>query len=450
MDYPIFKRKIYAKLKAWKEKSRGKSALLIEGARRVGKSTIAEEFARNEYENYLLIDFTKVSPDMLKLFDDLSDLHYFFLTLQAITGTQLTPGKACIIFDEVQFCPQARQAIKHLVKDGRYDYIETGSLISIKRNIQGILIPSEERRIEMHPMDFEEFLWAIGKKPTFDLIRYSFEHLKPLGDAVNREMFKLFRLYMLVGGMPQAVAEYLDTSNFETVDDVKRDILNLYIDDFKKIDDKGRAATIFKSIPAELARNNMRYRVGKVIENSRISRLEEIFADIDESKTVNFAYHADDPNVGFALHAGYDCFKMFLADTGLFITLAFMDKDFTENIIYQKLLLDKLPADLGYIYENVVAQQLVGAGNSLFYYTFKGQTSESASAGRYEIDFLLSRHDKICPIEVKSSSYKAHKSLDEFQAKYSSRINRRYLLYTKDLRKDYDIICLPIYMASLL
>lgn len=450
MNNPIFKRKIYSKLKAWKEKSAGKTALLIEGARRVGKSTIAEEFARNEYENYLLIDFTKVSSDLIRLFDDLSDLHYFFLSLQSLTGTKLTPGKACIIFDEVQFCPKARQAIKHLVKDGRYDYIETGSLISIKRNVQGILIPSEERRIQMNPMDFEEFLWAIGKEPTFDLIRYSFDKLKPLGDAVNREIFKLFRLYMLVGGMPQAVAEYMRTSNFETVDDVKRDILNLYIDDFKKIDEKGRAATIFKSIPAELARNNMRYRVGKVIENSRISRLEEVFADIDESKTVNFAYHADDPNVGFALHAGYDCFKMFLADTGLFITLAFMDKDFTENVIYQKLLLDKLSADLGYIYENVVAQQLVSSGNSLYYYTFKRQLSDASQVSRYEIDFLLSRHDKICPIEVKSSGYITHKSLDEFQTKYSSRINRRYLLYTKDIRKDSDTICLPVYMALLI
>lgn len=449
MNYPIFKRKIYSKIKAWKEKSAGKTALLIEGARRVGKSTIAEEFARNEYENYLIVDFTKVGPELVALFDDLSDLHYFFLTLQSLTGTRLTPGKACIIFDEIQFCPKARQAIKHFVKDGRYDYIETGSLISIKRNTQGILIPSEERRIEMYPMDFEEFLWAIGKEPTFDLIRYSFEKLKPLGDAVNREMSKLFRLYMLVGGMPQAVAEYMGTTNFETVDDVKRDIINLYLDDFKKIDEKGRAATIFKSIPAELARSAMRYQVGKVIENARLSRLEEVFADIDESKTVNFAYHADDPNVGFALHAGYDRFKMFLADTGLFITLAFMDKEFTENIIYNKLLLDKLPADLGYVYENAVAQMLISSGNSLYYYTFKNNAIQPAGRS-YEIDFLLSRHDKICPIEVKSSGYKSHKSLDEFQAKYSSRIQQRYLLYTKDLRREQDIICLPVYMAGLL
>lgn len=451
MENIVFKRKIYTELKAWKAQSDGRTALLIEGARRVGKSTIAEEFARNSYESYLLIDFTKVRKDVIDLFDDMSDLHYFFLTLQALTGAKLTPGKSCIIFDEVQFCPKARQAIKHLVKDGRFHYIETGSLISIKKNIKDILIPSEERRISMYPMDFEEFLWAIGKAPAFDLIRYSYEHMKPLGDAINREMMKLFRLYILVGGMPQAVSEYLGSVNFEYVDNVKRDILNLYIEDFNKIDDKGRASTIFRSIPAELARNTMRYRVGNIIENSRLSRLEDVFNDINESRTVNFAHHSDDPNVGFALHARYDCFKMYLADTGLFVTLAFMDKSYTENVIYQKLLTDKLPADLGYIYENVVAQMLRTSGNSLYYYTFKDKAVVDGPSQRaYEIDFLLSRGDKICPIEVKSSGYKVHKSLDEFMKKYPSRIRQRYLLYTKDLRREQGIICLPVYMASLL
>lgn len=445
MNYPIFKRKIYSKLLAWKEQFAGKTALLIEGARRVGKSTIAEEFARREYESYLLIDFTKASQNIISLFDDISDLHYFFLTLQSLTKARLTPGKSCIIFDEVQFCPKARQAIKHLVADGRYHYIETGSLISIKKNTQNILIPSEERRIDMYPLDFEEFLGAVGNDTMYELIRYGYDNLKPFGDAVNREIMKQFRLYMLVGGMPQAVAEYLQTTNFETVDQTKRDIIKLYIDDFEKIDDKGRASTIFKSIPAELARNTMRYRVGSVIDNARLSRMEEVFADINKSNTVNLAYHADDPGVGFALHACFDYFKMFLADTGLFITLAFMDKDFTENIIYQKLLTDKLPTDLGYIYENVVAQLLRSAGHSLYYYTFKGTTGSN-----YEIDFLISRKDKICPIEVKSSGYKTHKSLDEFQRKFSSRISQRYLLYTKDLRKEGDLLCLPVYMAGLL
>lgn len=450
MPQPIFKRKVYNKIKAWKEKSAGKTALLIEGPRRVGKSTIVEEFARNEYESYLIIDFTNVKKQVVDLFDDLTDLQLFFMSLQGATGVRLHPHKSCIIFDEIQFCPKARQAIKHLVKDGRYDYIETGSLISIKKNIANILIPSEERRLEMFPMDFEEFLWAINREPTFDLIRYSYAAVRPLGDAAHRDIMKLFRLYMLVGGMPQAVNEYLTGSNFETVDEVKRDILNLYIDDFEKIDTKGRAATIFKSIPAELARNTLRYRVGNFIPNSRLSRLEDIFGDLNKSKTVNFAYHANDPNVGFAMHAGYDYFKMFLADTGLFITLAFMDKDFTENIVYQKLLTDKLPADLGYIYENAVAQLLRSSGNELYYYTFKDNTDEVKESPNYEIDFLISRNGKICPIEVKSSGYKAHKSIDKFQQKFSSRILRRYLLYTKDVQKVEDIICLPIYMAGLI
>ena len=450
MATSVFKRKIYSKMLQWKSNSSGKTALLIEGARRVGKSTIAEEFAKNEYDNYLLLDFTKVRRDIIDLFDDLSDLQFFFLSLQSLTGTKLHPGKSCIIFDEVQFCPKARQAIKHLVKDGRYDYIETGSLISIKKNIKDILIPSEERRIEMFPMDFEEFLWAIGKESTFDLIRYSFEQLRPLGEGVNREMMRLFRLYIIVGGMPQAVSEYLSSSNFESIDAVKRDILNLYIEDLEKIDNRGRAATIFKSIPAELARNTLRYRVGDVIAKARISRLGEIFGDINKSMTVNFAYHSNDPNIGFALHANPDKFKMFLADTGLLISLAFMERDFTENIIYRKLLSGKLSTDLGYVFENVVAQLLRSAGNSLYYYTFREVNENDKSSHSYEIDFLISRKDKICPIEVKSSGYKAHKSLDEFQRKFSSRIKQRYLLYTKDLRKEQDIICLPVYMTGLL
>lgn len=450
MEQIVFKRKIYSKLLAWKEKSAGKTSLLVEGARRVGKSTIVQEFAKNEYKSYLLIDFTKASSDIVNLFNDLSDLHYFFLTLQSLTKSKLHPGESCIIFDEVQFCPKARQAIKHLVADGRFHYIETGSLISIKKNTKNILIPSEERRIEMFPLDFEEFLWAIGNDSMYDLIRYSYDNLRPLGDSVNRAIMKQFRLYMLVGGMPQAISEYLQTSNFESLDEIKRDILKLYIDDFEKIDEKGRASTIFKSIPSELARNTMRYYVGNVLENARLSRMEDVFADIDKSSTVNFAYHADDPSVGFALHACYDYFKMFLADTGLFITLAFMDKDFTENGIYQKLLTDKLSADLGYVYENVVAQLLRTAGHSLYYYTFKEKNADATEPRSYEIDFLISKKDKICPIEVKSSGYKSHKSLDEFNRKYSARIAQRYLLYTRDIRKESDIICLPVYMAGML
>lgn len=450
MTYPIFKRKIYAKLLDWKMRSAGKTALLIEGARRIGKSTIVENFAKNEYEHYLVIDFSNTKQDVIELFNHTSDLQYFFLSLQSITGTRLTPGKSVIIFDEVQFCPKARQAIKHLVKDGRYHYIETGSLISIKKNIKDILIPSEERHLDMYPLDFEEFLWAIGKEPTFDLISYSYEHLKPLGDSINRDLMKLFRLYMLIGGMPQAISAYLDGSDFSSIDYIKRDIIRLYLEDFRRIDDRGRASTIFSSIPSELARNTLRYQVGSVIDNARLSRYGEIFADINDSKTVNFAFHANDPTIGFALHAGYNFFKMFLADTGLFITLAFMDKEYIDIDIYNKLLTDKLPSDLGYVYENVVAQLLRSAGHSLYYYTFKNTLSDNAQSRPYEIDFLISRKDKVCPIEVKSSGYKTHRSLDEFKRKFPSRISQSYIIYTKDLRKEQDIIYIPVYMTGLL
>ena len=446
----IFKRKIYDKMLTWKERLAGRTALLIEGARRIGKSTIVEEFARNEYASYILIDFVNAKKTVVDLFNDISDLQYFFISLQSLTGVSLTPGKSVIIFDEVQFCPKARQAIKFLVKDGRFHYIETGSLISIKKNIKDILIPSEEHKINMYPLDFEEFLWAIGKPTTFDLIRYSFERMKPLGDPINRDMMKLFRLYMLVGGMPQAIAAYLSAGDFVVVDEVKRDILTLYLDDFRRIDNKGRASTIFQSIPAELSRNTQRYTLGKVLKNVKLSRLGEIFRDLDDSRTVNFAYHSNDPNIGLALHAGYDFFKMYLGDTGLFVTLAFMDMDYANNTIYSKLLGDKLSADLGYLYENVVAQLLKAAGHSLYYYTFKQKLPDSESERWYEIDFLITSGDKICPIEVKSSGYKSHKSLDEFQHKFSDRIRNRYLIYTKDLRKESDIICLPIYMTGLL
>lgn len=450
MEKRIFRRKIYDDLLRWKSQSGGRTALLIEGARRIGKSTIAEEFAKNEYDDYLVIDFSNVEKDVIELFNHTSDLDRFFLMLQTLTGKSLPRRQSVIIFDEVQFCPKARQSIKFLVKDGRYDYIETGSLISIRKNVKDILIPSEERHIDMFPMDFEEFLWAVGKKSKFDFIRASFESLTPMGDAMNRNLMEEFRLYMLVGGMPQAVNAYLDTNDLAEVDMVKRDILHLYDQDFRKIDPNGHASAIFNSIPAELSRNTMRYKVGSVVEGARQDRMGEMLAEIADSKTVNMAYHADDPGIGFALHANVDYFKMFLADTGLFVTLVFRDRDFTDNIIYRKLLTDKLPVDLGYVYENVVAQLLHTAGHSLYYYTFKERADDVVAPRNYEIDFLIARRDKICPIEVKSSGYKSHKSLDKFFSKYSSRISERYLLYTKDIRREDGVIYLPVYMASLL
>ncbi len=455
MKKQAFERKIYDQMLRWKNESKGRTALLIKGARRIGKSTIAEEFARREYASYVMIDFSIAEKAVKDLFLHMSDIDFFFLNLQSLLGVSLKERKSAIIFDEVQLYPPARQAIKHLVKDGRYDYIETGYLLSIKKNVKDIVIPSEETRINMFPMDYEEFLWAIGKKETYELIRYAFINKKPLGDAANRTMMQLFRLYMLVGGMPQAVNAYLDKNDFSAIDAVKRNILELYADDFRKIDSTGRISRLFKSIPAELARKTARYKVGSVIENATAGRLSELLADMADSMTVNFAYHANDPSAGISLHANFDHFKMYLADTGLFVTLAFMDRDYTENLIYQKLLTDKFPTDLGYVYENAVAQAMRSAGNELFYYTFKGisqnQEDKGKSAERlYEIDFLMTKKDKICPIEVKSSGYKSHKSLDLFQEKYSSRINQRYLIYTKDLRKEQDILCLPAYMTALL
>ena len=441
-----FKRKIYDKFLEWKKNSDGKTALLVEGARRIGKSTIVEEFAKNEYESYILIDFTKASKEVLNLFDDISDLNYIFLRLQLIYHKELHERKSLIIFDEVQFCPKARQAIKHLVADHRYDYMETGSLISIRKNVKDILIPSEERQVQMYPMDFEEFKWALGDTVTVKLLRESFEKYQPLGDDLNRRMMRDFRLYMLVGGMPKAVSTYIETNNMRLVDEEKRDILRLYESDFMKIDSTGKAAMLFKSIPSQLEKNASRYQVSSVLENQRNSTVLELISEMESSKTVLVSYKSDDPNVGLTRTKDLENFKLFVCDTGLFTTMLFMDKDFTENIIYEKLLSDKLSVNLGYLYENVVAQILKANGNSLFYYTFLDEKSRH----NFEIDFLLARNNKVCPIEIKSSGYKTHASLDAFSEKYSSRILNKYLVYTKDLGKDKDVFSVPVYMTMFL
>lgn len=441
-----FKRKIYDKFLEWKKNSDGKTALLVEGARRIGKSTIVEEFAKNEYESYILIDFTKASKEVLNLFDDISDLNYIFLRLQLIYHKELHQRKSLIIFDEVQFCPKARQSIKHLVADHRYDYMETGSLISIRKNVKDILIPSEERQVQMYPMDFEEFKWALGDTVTIKLLRESFEKYQPLGDDLNRRMMRDFRLYMLVGGMPKAVSTYIETNNMRLVDEEKRDILRLYESDFMKIDSTGKAAMLFKSIPSQLKKNASRYQVSSVLENQRNSTVLELISEMESSKTVLVSYKSDDPNAGLTQTKDLENFKLFVCDTGLFTTMLFMDKDFTENIIYEKLLSDKLSVNLGYLYENVVAQILKANGNSLFYYTFLDEKSRH----NFEIDFLLARNNKVCPIEIKSSGYKTHASLDAFSEKYSSRILNKYLVYTKDLGKDKDVFSIPVYMTMFL
>lgn len=442
----MFKRKIYNKMLVWKGESDGKTALLIEGARRIGKSTVAEEFAKREYESYILIDFAKASKEIRSLFDDVSDLNYLFLQLQLQYKTDLHERKSVIIFDEVQLCPMARQAIKSLVQDHRYDYIETGSLISIRKNVKDILIPSEERKISMYPMDYEEFLWAVGDDTTFSLLGKCYEAGRGLGDLVNRKLLRQFRLYMLIGGMPQAVNEYIETNNFRKVDVVKRDILTLYEDDFKKIDSTGRLSLLFDSIPAQLNTNASRYQTSAVLGTESSDRILELIAELKDSKTVLVSYHANDPNAGMSNAKDISRFKLFLCDTGLFTTLMFKDREFTENIIYEKLLSDKLSANLGYLYENVVAQILAANGNELFYYTMMNPVSRH----NYEIDFIIARKNKICPLEVKSSGYKTHKSLDVFTEKFSERIQNRYLIYTKDMKKDKDICCIPVYMVPFL
>ena len=442
----MFRRKIYDKLLEWKTESDGRTALLIEGARRVGKSTVVEEFAKNEYESYILIDFSRASRAVKELFEDISDLDYLFLQLQLQYKVDLHERRSLIIFDEVQQCPLARQAIKALVADHRYDYVETGSLISIKRNVKDILIPSEERKISMYPMDHEEFLWAVGDLTTIPLLKKVFDSGKPVGVQIHRKLMRDFRLYMLVGGMPQAVNEYIETNNFRKVDQIKRDILNLYEDDFKKIDPTGKLSSLFDAIPAQLNKNASRYQVSSVLNGERAENILESIAELKDSKTVLVSYHANDPNAGISNNKDLGKFKLFLSDTGLFTTLMFKDRDFTENIIYEKLLNDKLSANLGYLYENAVAQILTANGDALFYHTFMNESTRR----NYEIDFILARKNKVCPIEVKSSGYKTHASLDAFSRKFSDRILDKYLIYTKDFAKDEDIFCLPIYLVQFL
>lgn len=441
----VFKRKIYQQLLEWKESEKGRTAILVEGARRVGKSTIVEQFAKNEYKSYILIDFNKATKRIKSLFDDLMDINRIFVTLQNLYGVQLYERQSVIIFDEVQNCPLARQAIKYLVQDGRYDYIETGSLISIHKNVKDITIPSEEDRITMYPMDYEEFRWAMGDMASIPLMQEQLDKRMSLGDDLARMKMRDLRLYMLVGGMPQAVNTYLDTNNLRAVDKTKRGIIKLYLDDFQKIDSTGNAERLFKNIPAQLNRNSSRYQPYPVIGQQTETKMAELLQDLEQSKTVLFCYNCTDPNVGMSVTKDLERYKMFLADTGLFVTLCFWDKSYTENVIYDKLLNDKLDANLGYVYENLVAQMLAAAGNNLFYHVWQKDEKHN-----YEIDFLLSRGNKLCPIEVKSSGYKSHASLDAFCKKYSKHVGNRYLVYTKGLRRDGETLMVPVYMTGLL
>ena len=446
----MFKRKIYEELIKWKRISNGSTALLIDGARRVGKSYIAEEFAKNEYKSYILVDFGNVPNDVLHLFaQESSDLDLFFAKLSAFYGIKLFKRDSLIVFDEVQQFPRARQLIKYLVADGRYDYLETGSLIRLKKNVQDIIIPSEEEHIEMFPMDFEEFLWAMGDTVTVPLIKACFESKKPLGQALHRKIMNDFRQYVLVGGMPQSVAAYLNGKDFEASDMAKRRILKLYHDDVSKFAEgyEDKVFALFDGIPAQLSKKEKKYKLSSLGKKARFRSYEDSFVWLNESMIVNTCFNATDPNVGLALSADHSTQKCYMADTGLLVTQTFMDKAFTENGLYRAILFDKLSINEGMIMENVVAQMLRTHGHKLYFYSRSDATNRKNDM---EIDFLITEGKKICPIEVKSNNYVSHSSLDKFRDKFSSKIGNSYILYSKDVIVKDGIIHLPIYMAMFL
>lgn len=439
-----FKRKAYAQLLEWKEKYADRYAVLLEGARRVGKSTIAEQFAMNEYKSYILIDFSKASNDEMACFEDINNLDMFFLRLQALRGIDLYEHESVIIFDEVQLFPKARQAIKHLVKDGRYHYIETGSLISIRKNVKDILIPSEEMKIQVYPMDYEEFSLATGN--NYALLDRIFEMKKGVGQQVNRKLMRDIRIYMAVGGMPQAVESYVNGDNFSMIDQVKRQIIQLYEEDFKKLDPSGNLSAIYHSIPAQLSKDGKRYRLSTAVGKRKTSKDEKLVYELIDSRTVLSSYNTTDPRVSFSLSKDLDSYKLYIADTGLFITLMFIDRPVAENELYAKLLSDKLPANLGYLYENLIAQMITASGRELYYHTWE----KKGSTHYYEIDFLISQGAKVSAIEVKSSGTGKHESLKEFGKKYSKHIKDSFILSQKDIGKEGDIKYLPIYLTSFL
>ncbi len=439
----MFKRKVYNQLLEWKNTMCGKYAALLEGARRVGKSTIAEEFAKNNYKSYILIDFSNLTKEEKEVFEDINNLEFFFMRLQSIKGVVLEKRNSVIIFDEIQFAPYVRQAIKTLVNDGRYDYIETGSLISIKKNVKNILIPSEEHKINVYPMDYEEFCWACGYE--YKIIEQIYNNNIPIGQAVNRTLMRNFRLYMAVGGMPQAIEAFINNKNFTIVDNVKKEILNLYSNDFYKIDPSGKLSALFNSIPSQLAHNNKFY-ISK-ITNKRVSNSDyDYIFDLISSKTVLPCFKVSDPSISLNGTKDISNFKLYLSDIGLFTTMLFSDKLLINENIYNKLLSDKLDANLGYLYENVIAQTIASTNRELYYSTFKTQNSTHD----YEIDFLTTDKNKLIPLEVKSSSAKNHKSINEFSIRYSSKISRRILFSQDDIGNQEILELKPLYLANIL
>ena len=439
-----FKRKAYNKLLEWKNLYSDKYAVLLEGARRVGKSMIAENFAKNEYKSYILIDFSKTTSNILECFDDIGNLNIFFLRLQAETGITLYEHESLIIFDEVQLFPKARQAIKHLVFDGRYSYLETGSLISIKKNVKDILIPSEEMRIQVYPMDYEEFCDATGS--NYELLHEIYNCGTAIGQATNRKLMRDLRIYMAVGGMPQAVEAYVDGKNFSEIDMVKRQIVSLYEEDFKKIDDSGRISALYHSIPAQLAKDTRKYRITTAIGKKNNTKAEELLYELIDSKTVLPCYNSTNPRVSLTNTKDFNSYKLYLSDTGLFVTLLFIDRTVTENDIYAKLLSDKLPANLGYLYENLVAQMIAASGRELFYHTWE----KNGSTHYYEVDFLISEGSKINAFEIKSSGTGKHESIKEFSKKFSQNVNKVYLISQKDVGREENLLLKPFYFIPFL
>ena len=448
----ILKRKIYAELLNWKEKAQGKSAVLIEGAHRVGKSTVVEEFAKAQYKDYIILDFARENKDIRQNFEDnIDNLDVFFRNLFILKGKELPKREAVVIFDEVQLFPKARQAIKYLVQDGRYDYIETGSLISIKKNVQNILIPSEEHKLKMFPLDFEEFLWAQGNTAVMPAVQDAYEHKKPLGDAAHRQIMKLFRTYMAVGGMPQAVVAYSEGSSFQTVDAIKQEIISLYEDDLKKYDseDKEKASLIFKSIPKQLSDHGAHFVFSEVDKKARYKNYIDSVEFVAESMIGNRCSNVTVPDVFLELYADKSNFKLYMGDTGLLVSLLLRSGDQMDQI-YKALIFDRLNANIGMIVENCVAQMLRARGYDLFFHEYVYKPSGDEKEKKYEIDFLIVKDKKICPIEVKSSDYRVHKSFDYFIKKYPIKVKDRFILYTKDVQKDGTLTYIPLYMAGCL
>ena len=439
-----FKRKAYSRLLDWKKNYADSYAVLLEGARRVGKSTIAERFASREYKSYILIDFSIATEEELACFEDIGNMNMFFLRLQAVKGITLYEHQSVIIFDEVQLFPKARQAIKHLVKDGRYHYIETGSLISIKKNVKDILIPSEEMKIQVYPMDYEEFCDATGS--NYSILRNLYEAKKGVGEQVNRKLLRDFRIYMAVGGMPQAVEAYVNGSNFEKIDQVKRQIIKLYEDDFRKIDPSGNLSNIFHSIPAQLSKDFKRFRLNSATGKRIRGKADSLLFDLVDSKTVLMSYNTTDPRVSLSLTKDFDSYKLYLADTGLFVSLMFIERPSVENDVYAKLLSNKLPLNLGYLYENLVAQMIASSRRELYYHTWE----KKESTHYYEVDFLSAKGKKISAFEVKSSGIGKHESLDVFSTVYSDCIGEKIILSQKDYKKEGDIQYIPFYFVPFL